>query len=72
MRRICPFATNLQFQVMKCDDTRSIRLVLNDAVVPLTGLRGCPEDEDGLCPLDTFVEALREIVEETDFAAVCG
>jgi hypothetical protein len=70
--RICPFATNLQFQVMKCSETRYIRLILNDAVVPLTGLKGCGEDEDGLCALDTFVEALGEIVAETNFGEVCG
>ena len=72
MHRICPFATNLQFQVMKCSDNRYIRLILNDAVVPLTGLNGCGEDEDGLCPLGTFVEALGELVAETNFGEVCG
>lgn len=50
---------------------KEIRIVLNDGVVPLTGIRGCPEDEDGLCPLDTFVQSVRELVDETDFAAVC-
>jgi hypothetical protein len=70
--RICPFATNLQFQVMSCSSTRYIRLILNDGVVPLTGLKGCGENEDGLCELDKFVDALGEIVAETDFAAVCG
>ena len=57
---------------MSCDHTRYIRLILNDAVVPLTGLKGCREDEDGLCVLDTFVEALGEIVAETNFGEVCG
>jgi hypothetical protein len=47
-------------------------LILNDAVVPLTGLRGCEENEDGLCQMDRFVEALQEIVEETDFGEICG
>jgi len=57
---------------MSCDNTRYIRLILNDAVVPLTGLKGCGEDEDGLCVLNTFVEALGEIVAETNFGEVCG
>jgi len=57
---------------MKCSDKRYIRLILNDAVVPLTGLNGCGEDEDGLCALDTFVEALGELVAETNFGEVCG
>ncbi len=25
------------------------------APVPLTGIRGCPEDDEGLCPFDAFV-----------------
>jgi hypothetical protein len=70
--RICPFATNLQFQVLTCSSTRYIRLILNDAVVPLTGLNGCEENEDGLCELNRFVDALKEIVAEVDFGAVCG
>ena len=57
---------------MSCSGSRQIRLILNDGVVPLTGLKGCPEDDDGLCPLDTFVSALQEIIAETDFAASCG
>ncbi|KAI5451363.1 hypothetical protein NCC49_001672 [Naganishia albida] len=75
--KFCPFATNMQFQVLACGDTSSdepthIRLILNDGVVPLTGLRGCPEDEEGKCPIDTFVGALKEIIGEVDFARECG
>lgn len=67
----------MQFQVLACDgspDDRPthIRLILNDGVVPLTGLRGCPDDEDGKCPLDVFVSALKEIISEVDFAQECG
>lgn len=57
---------------MSCSETRYIRLILNDAVVPLTGLKGCGEDEDGLCELGRFVGALGEIVAETKFGEVCG
>lgn len=67
----------MQFQVLACGDNSSdepthIRLILNDGVVPLTGLRGCPEDEEGKCPIDTFVAALKEIIGEVDFAKECG
>ena len=57
---------------MKCSDARYIRLILNDAVVPLTGLHGCGEDEDGLCELGAFVGALGELVADTNFGEVCG
>jgi hypothetical protein len=49
-----------------------IRLILNDAVVPLTGIRGCPEHEEGLCSLEGFVESMKEIVESVDFEKDCG
>lgn len=47
-------------------------MILNDGVVPLTGLRGCPEDKDGKCPLKTFVDAMQTIIGEVDFARECG
>lgn len=73
--KFCPFATNLQFQVLSCNSDSfesDIRLILNDGVVPLTGLTGCPHDPDGKCPLDTFVSAVKTIVGEIDWAEECG
>lgn len=62
----------MQLQVLTCSGSKKVRLILNDAPVPLTGIRGCPEDDDGLCPFDAFVDSMQELVDETDFAAVCG
>lgn len=75
--RFCPFATNLQVQVLTCparEAPRQIRIILNDAAVPLTGIRGCAQDDEGLCSLDKFVESVGELVGEVDFAAegVCA
>lgn len=70
--KICPFATNMQLQVLKCGDADSIRIILNDAVVPLTGIQGCPDDDDGICPLDTFMSAMQTLIGEIDFAKDCG
>ena len=79
--RIVPFAATLTGQVLSCpsrssssssnDDTLFIRWLLNDGVVPQTGVSGCPADADGLCPIDTYVDALRTRVEEVDFAFDC-
>jgi len=77
--QILPFATNLQFQLLSCDaSTHSssasgpqIRAILNDGVVPLTGVRGCPRQRDGMCPLETFIEAQKETIRETDWDWVC-
>ena len=48
-----------------------IRVIINDGVVPLTGLRGCHEQKDGMCPLDTFVAAQKEIIQNTDWDYAC-
>lgn len=73
--KIVPFATNMQIQVLSCgntDEEEQVRMILNDAAVPLTGLNGCPDDEQGLCPLATFVSALQTLIGEIDFAQECG
>lgn len=67
-----PFATNLQVQVLSCSDEKKLRLILNDASIPLTGVNGCPEDDDGLCPVDTFVAAMKTLISEIDFAKECA
>ena len=47
-------------------------MIINDAPVPLTSLKYCPEETKyGLCPVDGFVSSLKEIIQETDFAWGC-
>ncbi|KAI5121934.1 hypothetical protein M0805_000263 [Coniferiporia weirii] len=78
--QIAPFASMLVGQVISCpsksidDITTSssfFRWLLNDAVVPLTGVAGCPDDKDGLCPLETFIPAMQTRLGEVDFAFDC-
>ena len=52
-------------------DGDQIRIILNDGVVPLTGIRGCPDQKDGMCPVDNFVRAQREIIQEVDWIYEC-
>ena len=52
-------------------EPKQIRWLLNDAVVPLTGIIGCPENENGLCPLSTFISAMQRRLSEVDFALDC-
>ncbi|KAF5386513.1 hypothetical protein D9757_005874 [Collybiopsis confluens] len=66
--QLAPFATNVQFQLLECSSPsiapgQQIRVIVNDAPVPLTGIRGCPEQKDGMCPVETFVKAQREILD---------
>lgn len=48
-----------------------IRIVINDGVVPLTGIKGCPEQRDGMCPVEQFVAAQKEIIAQTDWTYDC-
>ncbi|PIL31642.1 hypothetical protein GSI_06344 [Ganoderma sinense ZZ0214-1] len=75
---ITPFSTNLVGQVMSCpaannrDEKESyIRFVLNDGVLPLTGIAHCTENKDGLCLLDNFVQGMKQRITEVDFQYDC-
>lgn len=39
--------------------------------MPLTGIKGCPEQKDGMCPVDVFVKAEQEIIDDTDWDYEC-
>jgi len=70
---LAPFATNVQFQLLACEsrpDTQ-IRVIINDGVVPLTSIAGCPIEKDGMCPLNTFVEAQKQNIAQTDWNYIC-
>ncbi|KAI0348404.1 phosphoglycerate mutase-like protein [Trametopsis cervina] len=79
-QNIVPFAANLVGQVLACpashnDPTPSsyIRWLLNDGVVPLTGIKQCAgyKNKDGLCPLSSFVAGMQEILAESDWNYDC-
>ncbi|EDR10844.1 phytase, partial [Laccaria bicolor S238N-H82] len=70
---IAPFATNVHPSVLACTSIPDpqIRIIVNDGVVPLTGIRGCPDQDDGMCPVDVFVAAQKEIIQKTDWVYDC-
>lgn len=79
---IAPFGATLTGQLLSCPARASnssnsnpnglfFRWLLNDGVVPQTGVAGCPEDADGLCPLPTYVAAMQQRNAEVDFAFDC-
>ncbi|CAE6337214.1 unnamed protein product [Rhizoctonia solani] len=72
--KIAPFATNMQVQLLSCAShpEPQIRLIINDGVTPLTTVRGCPQDKDGMCPLDTFVDAQKETIRTSSFDWACN
>lgn len=59
--------------MLACESTpgEQIRVIINDGVAPLTGIRGCPEQKDGMCSVETFVKAQQETIEEVDWEWEC-
>ncbi|KAI0361287.1 phosphoglycerate mutase-like protein [Trametes cingulata] len=77
-QHIVPFASNLVGQVMSCpasnkskDKESFIRFILNDGVVPLTGIAHCSANKDGLCPVADFVKGMKQRIAEVDYAFDC-
>ncbi|KAH7910544.1 histidine phosphatase superfamily [Hygrophoropsis aurantiaca] len=70
---IAPFATNVQFQLLACESEPGpqIRIIINDGVAPLHGIKTCPENKHGLCSVDAFVEGQKEVIRTTDWVHDC-
>ncbi|KAJ7239615.1 histidine phosphatase superfamily [Mycena haematopus] len=83
VNQISPFGANLVGQVLSCaasppsappptsSTPTHIRFLLNDAVVPLTGITNCGSSSEGLCAFDTFVSGMQQRIKEIDFAFGC-
>ncbi|TFY65739.1 hypothetical protein EVG20_g5356 [Dentipellis fragilis] len=72
--QIVPFATRLVGQVLSChadDEPTHIRFMLNDAVLPMTGIKGCKANKHGLCAFDDFITGMQARVDEIDFQFDC-
>ncbi|KAG2150718.1 histidine phosphatase superfamily [Suillus bovinus] len=72
--QIAPFSGQLVTQVLSCpasEEPTHIRFLLNDGVVPLTGIHGCTEDSNGLCALPGFISGMHERIGQIDFAHDC-
>lgn len=72
---LVPFGARLVTQVMSCSSSNStskyVRLVLNDAVQNMTGITGCPDDPNGMCPFDAFVTAQQGMIAQANFDVAC-
>lgn len=74
---VIPFGSNVIVQSLTCSDDaeragKFNRIVINDAVHPLTGLNGCEqEDKNGFCESGAFINGLRQVVEDIDYDSVC-
>ncbi|GAA5930144.1 histidine phosphatase family protein [Sporobolomyces koalae] len=78
---IAPFASNLHSQILNCPnsplvpqgsrDSRFVRWILNDGVVPIANMEGCFENDDGLCHLESYIPALQKWLTSVDFDYEC-
>lgn len=71
---VMPFAVNLVGQVLSCPASGApthIRWVLNDGVLPLTGINGCKPNKDGMCEIDAFINGMKQRIAEVDFDFGC-
>jgi len=59
--------------VLECasQPEQQIRIIINDGVTPLTGIKGCPDQEDGMCPVSTFVKSQKELLDNVDWNYDC-
>jgi hypothetical protein len=53
------------------EDPTHIRFILNDGVLPMTGIKGCTDDPNGLCSLSSFVSGMHERIGQIDFDFDC-
>lgn len=74
---VIPFGSNVIVQSLTCSDDaeragKFNRIVINDAVHPLTGLNGCEQEvKNGFCESGAFINGLRQVVEDIDYDSVC-
>ena len=50
--------------------TAQLRVILNDAVLPLKGVGACGDDPNGLCALDTVIAGWQQRIKDIDFEYV--
>ncbi|KAH9484974.1 3-phytase A [Psilocybe cubensis] len=72
--QLAPFAANVVGQVLSCPASSKpthIRWIINDGVVPLTGIKGCKPDKNGMCEINTFIAGMKQRMQEIDFNFDC-
>lgn len=73
--RLTPFGARLYVEIISCegdDDELTVRLKLNNRILPLAGLKYCPSsNRDGLCPYDKFAASIKYALEQVDFDQTC-
>lgn len=70
---VSPFAANLLIQTISCGENSKeyARVILNDAVQPLSGFGECGDNSQGMCEFELFIKALKQAKHETDFTFDC-
>lgn len=73
---LVPFGARMVFERLSCGSDPQqakayVRMILNDAVVPLSNV-GCAPRADGVCALDEFLRAVQDRNQRANFHGVCG
>ncbi|KAA8648019.1 histidine phosphatase family protein [Aspergillus tanneri] len=53
------------------DTKRYIRFLLNDAPLPLKGLKGCDGSENGFCPVEGFLGDVEKLKDRAEYQFAC-
>lgn len=70
--RLTPFGARLYVEVLDCgEQTLSVRLKLNNRILPLRGLKNCPANSEGLCSFQNFTDSLKAALDSIDFDKIC-
>ncbi|KAG7088757.1 hypothetical protein E1B28_012723 [Marasmius oreades] len=71
--QLSPFAANIQFQLLSCDSQpgEQIRIIINDGIVPLSSIQGCPTNKDGMCSVKAFLRAQKKLLDTVDWDWAC-
>lgn len=65
---LVPMGARTYVERLACGDDRYVRLVVNDAVIPIDS---CQSGPGFSCPLDEFAAYVQDRVEGMDYASVC-
>ncbi|CAG81840.1 histidine phosphatase superfamily [Yarrowia lipolytica] len=75
--RLTPFGARITVEVFDCDaetegvSSTYIRIVLNGRILPLSSLKQCPENADGVCEVGLFIDSVKSALAAIDYDKLC-
>lgn len=76
--RLTPFGARMVVEVLDCDGeledsttARYVRVVLNGRILPLSSLKKCGENLDGVCEIGLFIDSIKDALKQIDYDTIC-